>query len=363
MLFDFLTPRIDRLAADGTVRTVHSGSGLGRLLRRPVVLIARDLCSFSLFQTSNLPRNRRLSAAQLHARSAAPYSVAGWKLIKTKDDFGIWWWDADRVGAWLAAANLPGLAPVLCPETLMQPAHMQREDTWRIVRLAQGYEAQLLRDKSLHASAWRANRFDQAAWLSFVRLQRGSQTAPMQVPPPSDLPVVYNPAQATAPIELTRNQWLMLGGTALVTASLCLSAYLVGGTLQLKKDTQEVLAETAKIRLSSPAVTSAKGLDEAQKMLVAYSSLEAQTNPLTAAGAAIGILAYHDLTPISINAETDKLNMVIGYGAMNRIETLIEDLQNSGYFHEIEPKADSTTMTITITMAVRDSAPPLTPGN
>lgn len=359
MPLDFLTPRIDRLAADGSLQTVHPGHALGRLLRRPVVLVARDLCSFGLFQTSNLPKSRRRQAAQLHARSSAPYSVSGWKLIKAKDDFGIWWWDADRVAAWLDAAKLPGLSPVLCPETLMQPAPVQRTDSWRIVRLVQGYEAQLWRDKLLQATAWRATPYDATAWASFVRLQRGADTAPQVAPAAIEMPVAYDAKLATAPVDLTRDQMLLLGGGALITASLCMAAFVTGSTLQLKKDTDEVLDRTAQIKMNSPALSTSNRLGEAQKKLVAYGTLEAQTNPLSASGAAIGILAYHDLVPLSLNAETNKISLTIGYGAMSNIEAVVDDLQNSGYFYDIQPKADASALSVTITMAVRDTAPPL----
>ena len=56
MQLDFLTPRVERLSADGAIDVVHPGGALGRVLRRPVLLLARDLCAFGLFQTAALPR-------------------------------------------------------------------------------------------------------------------------------------------------------------------------------------------------------------------------------------------------------------------------------------------------------------------
>src|SRR5690606_37656970 len=146
------------LSADGALSVVHAGGAIGRVLRRPVLLLARDLCAFGLFSTAALPRRRRRQAAMLHARLAAPYLRAGSALSKAGDDYGVWWWDAARVEALLAAQEGLTGAPVLTPETLAQP----RGEGWRIVRLMQGYEAQLWRDKALVASAWRRDRYDPA---------------------------------------------------------------------------------------------------------------------------------------------------------------------------------------------------------
>ncbi|WP_409019930.1 hypothetical protein [Brevundimonas vesicularis] len=359
MPFDFLTPRIDRLNADGSTVMVHPGTVVGRLMRRPVLLIARELCSFSLFTTSNLPRSRRQQAALLHARMSAPYSRSGWQVSKTQDDYGIWWWDADRIAAVADAAGRWGSKPIPCPETLMQPAAPTRNETWRIVRLAQGYEAQLWQHKALVASAWRPDRYDVASWASFARLQRHSEAAPATPPAPVDLPIVYDARRAQAPLELSREKVTLWAAGGTITACLCLAAYLSGQTWQLGKDVEQVKAETVQIRAATPRPTMVSDLGDAQEMLMAYKALEEQTSPLSAAGAAIGILAYHEITPSAVEAEAEALRMVVHYGALDRLEAVTEDLQNSGYFFDIRPRTDANGLTITLEMKVREAAPPL----
>jgi ribonucleoside-diphosphate reductase alpha chain len=49
---------------DGGFDAGHEGGALGRMLRRPVVLLARDLCAFALFETAGLPKARRRQAAR-----------------------------------------------------------------------------------------------------------------------------------------------------------------------------------------------------------------------------------------------------------------------------------------------------------
>lgn len=357
MQLDFLTPRVERLSHDGAIDVVHPGGALGRVLRRPVLLLARDLCAFGLFQTAALPRGRRRQAAVLHARVAAPYLHSGSALSKAGDDFGVWWWDADRVEALLAARA--AARPLISPETLAQP----RGEGWRIVRLKLGYEAQLWRGKALVASAWRRERYDPAAWSAFVRLQRAAEVAPESPPAPADLPIAFDnrDAFALAPVELTREQLALLGGGGVAFASLCFGAFLWGQGYQLSKDTAQVEIETAEIRAATPRAAAVRNLDASQKKLIAYRQIEEQTNPLSAAGAAIGILAFHELTPTSVNAETETLSFTLPYAAIEKVAVLVDELESSGYFHDVQPRTDGTAQTLTLEMKVREAAPPLTP--
>ncbi|MFE9082496.1 hypothetical protein ACQKKG_10160 [Brevundimonas sp. NPDC003935] len=358
MQLNFLTPRVERLSADGAIDVVHPGGAVGRMLRRPVVLLARDLCAFGLFQTAALPRGRRRQAAALHARVAAPYVRSGSSLSKAGEDFGVWWWDADRVDALLAPRAMTA-RPLISPETLAQP----RGEGWRIVRLKLGYEAQLWRGKTLVASAWRRERYDPASWSAFVRLQRAAEVAPEDPPAPADLPIAFDnrEAFALAPVELTREQLALLGGGGVAFASLCFGAFLFGQGYQLSKDTAQVELKTAEIRAATPRAAAVRNLDASQKKLIAYRQIEEQTSPLSAAGAAIGILAFHDLTPTSVNAETEILSFTLPYAAIDKIAPLVDDLESSGYFHDVQPRTDGTAQTLTLEMKVREAAPPLTP--
>lgn len=355
---DFLTPHIDRLSADGSLQTLTQGTTLGRLLQKPVILIARDYCSFSHLKTANLPRTRRRQAAQLHARTTAPYILSSWVLSKSQEDFGIWWWDETRVNRHIEAAGLKPARLSLYPETLAQPVVQQREDHWRIVKLANGYEAQFWRDRGLVASAWRPSRYDDASWASFVRLQRDAERAPEHPPEPTTLPVVPM-RQTWQSIEISPQTAGWIAAGTLATASLCLAAFISGQTWQLEKDTTAITTETARIRATTPRAATVADLNEAQKMLLTYSQLEAETNPLSAAGAAIGILAYHEVTLQKIEVETESVRVVIGYHQLKIMNQLIEDLQTSGYFHDVRPRSDVASNTITIDMKVHEAAPPL----
>lgn len=341
------------------MHNVHPGSGLSRLLRRPVLLLPRDMCSYSLFSSANLPMTRRRQAASLQARSASPYLRPGSILIKSGTDYGIWWWDADRLESLLGAAGLASMRHAPCPESLSQPSVATADEQWRIVRLTKGFEAQVWRNKMLQASAWRPDRYVQTSWQSFVKQQRGFEAAPAEPPAPSNLPVIFNDKLPLSRPEMSRQQMAVLAGAGVVALCLGVSTYLTGQTWQLRKEVEAVQAETDRIRASTPQSLQVATLNEAQQKLVAYQAVEARTSPLSAAGAAIGILAYHDIIPLKLSSETDKLQIVVDYSLLNKLRPVIADLETAGYFEDIRPRSEAGARTITIEMKLKDSAPPL----
>lgn len=359
MSYNFLTPRIDRIDTNGRVQSVHPGSSLSRLLRRPVLLLPRDLCSYSLFSIANLPMTRRRQAAVLHAHSASPYQRPGSIMVKSGTDYGIWWWDANRLDALLETSGLSSMRHAPCPESLCQPSPVTAHEQWRVVRLTHGYEAQVWRDKTLQASAWRPDRYVQASWQSFVKKQRGFGAAPAVPPVPSDLPVNFNSKLPLSRPEMSRQQMAVWAGASVVALCLGVSAYLTGQTWQLKAEVEKVQAETDQIRASTPQSLQVAELNQAQQKLVAYQALEARTSPLSSAGAAIGILAYHDIVPRKVSSDTESLQIVVDYNLLSKLKPVIADLETAGYFEDIRPRSEVSSQTITIEMKLKASAPPL----
>lgn len=357
MQFDFLTPRVERVFADGRWAEVHRGGPGGRL-RPPVVLLSRELTAFSLFETAHLPRTRRGQAARLHARTGSPYLVSGSALVRSGADFGVWWWDSEVVNA-LVAARYGARSPMVRPETLAQPPGQG----WRIVRLDEGYEAQLWRDRRLVASAWRRERFDGASWGAFTRLQRGAPDAPQTPPPPQTLPIDFStPAFSISPSDLSQEQLLGLGAGGLALATFGVSLFLVGQGARLASDAAEIEKETGQIQAATPQAARVPGLDSDRRKLAAYAQIEAQTNPLSAAGAAIGIVAFYDLTPTALEAESESLTVTLPYTAVGIADSLIADFEGSGYFYDVRPRTDSQNQKLVIEMKTREAAPPLTAG-
>jgi len=357
MQLDFLTPPVRRLSADGTLERVHEGGVLGRL-RRPVVLLARNLCAFAWFDAAALPRGRRTQAAALYARTATPYVVSGSALVKSGDDFGVWWWDLERVMP-LVEAGYGRVRPRLRPETMAQP----RASDWRIVKLAEGYEAQLWRARSLVASVWRRDRFDAAAWAAFTRLQRGPGPHSETPPAPLNLPIATDSdAFSLALGEVSREQAIGIaaGGFALVLSAAVF--FFLGQGVQLSNDSAKVEQETVEIQQTTPQISAVGDFELDRNKLAAFRQIEERTNPITATGAAIGIVAIHDLTPSSIDAGDGVLSLTLPYSAVARAETLVEEFEQSGYFFDVQPRTDAANQKLIFEMKVREAAPPLSAG-
>ena len=355
MSLDFLTPRVERLSAGGEWKVEHVGGAIGRL-RTPVVLLARDMTAHSRFEASGLPRSRRRQAARLHARAASPYLEGAYLLAPAKGDFGVWWWDAERTSA-RVQARFPGLRPKIRPETLAQPVGQG----WRIVALSEGYEAQFWRDGALRASVWRREKFDTAAWAAFTRAQRDAGDAPSAPPPAQRLPIDWDaPAFNLSTVDFTREQ--VLGGVAagLALFAVCLTLFLTGQGLRLKSDAAELQTQTDEILALAPSGgQTLAGLEGDQKLLAAYRQVEERTNPLSAAGAAIGILALYDLVPTAVQTGDEEISLTLPYAALTQIDPVISEIAGSGYFYEVRPRTDAAGQRLIIDMKVRSAAPPI----
>lgn len=353
MQLPFLTPSVDLIRADGTIEAMHPGGSLGRFRGR-VYLLARELCTFQLFEASALPRGRRRQAALLFAKTASPYVASGTVLGQVGTDFGIWWWDLDRLRS--RVPSLTNRRLRLRPETMAQP----NGDGWRIVRVSQGYEAQLWAHGGLVASAWRRQPFDSASWGAFVRLQREGVEAPLAPPLPVVLPIAADsPALSLASVEVTPRQAVVGTASVLVLASVFSALLFVGQGLRLAENRRAVEAEAAELRAATPAAAQSAELQQARRALTTYAELERKTNPLTASGAALGVLALHDVEPSSLETDAETLTVTLPYAVLESIDDIVIELETSGYFANVEPRTDATTQTLTITMIVRPNAPPL----
>jgi len=353
MQLPFLTPSVDLIRADGSIEAVHPGGSLGRLRPR-VYLLARELCAFQLFEASALPRGRRRQAALLFARTASPYVASSIALGQVGSDFGVWWWDLDRL-----LSRDPSLATarfLVRPETMAQPGG----DGWRIVRVSQGYEAQLWAHGGLVASAWRRQPFDPASWGAFVRLQREGLEAPTAPPTPVVLPVAADsPALSLASVEVTPEQAAIGAVSVVALASVFAALFFAGQGLRLADSRRAVEAEVVELRAATPAAAQSAELQQARRALSAYAELERKTNPLTASGAALGVLALHEVEPSSLETDAETLTVTLPYAALESIDDIVIELESSGYFANVEPRTDAATQTLTITMMVRPDAPPL----
>lgn len=357
MPLEFLTPRVERLSSDGRWTVLNPGGPLARF-RPVVVLLARDLTAFSLFEAENLPWSRRLQAAQLHARTGSPYMNNDHMIVRRARDFGIWWWDSSKVTP-LIQQKFGVARPLIRPETAAQPPGAD----WRIVRLSDGNEAQYWRNGALVATAWRRDRYDRAGWSAFVRSQRGAAGAPEAPPPAEMLPLAFDsPAFSTSLSDISREQLIGGGAGLMVLGSVGLTLLFAGQGLRLSSDADAIESEAIQMRDAAPKTADLSGLESGRRKLATYAELETRTSPISAAGAAVGIVAFHDLSPTAVEAEADMLTVTLPYEATSLVEVLVEDFETSGYFSDVRPRTDVQSQRFIIEMKTREAAPPLSAG-
>lgn len=347
MPLSFLQPRVDRLGSDGRIQTVMEAGALGRL-RPPVLLLARDLCSYALFDAGALPRRQHRRAAVLYAHANGPHVETGSLVLPTGKKLGIWWWDLARVRE-PALTRYGRVRPVMRPESL---ATLGGEG-WRILSIAGGYEAQLWEDQTLKVSSWRRSRFDERAWSDLTRLHAADVEAPLTPPAPTVSAVnIDGQAFGLSSLELSREQALVLGGGAIAMAAVSAALFLLGTTVALDKQTRQVTQETLEITAATPALAGAGASGSAEARLAAFQAVARETSPLTAAGAAIGAAAIYDVSPNALDARSDSLTMTLPPAAADKLDELIAELAGSGYFENIRPRIEATTRNLVIEMDI-----------
>lgn len=347
MPLSFLQPRVDRLDSDGRIHSVMEAGALGRL-RRPVLLLGRDLCSYALFDAGALPRGQHRRAAVLYAHANGPHVETGSLVLPTGKKIGIWWWDLARVREPILA-HYGRVRPVVRPESLATP----RGNGWRILSTAGGYEAQLWKNETLEVSSWRRTRFDARAWSDLVRLHTSDGDLPETPPAPVVLPASIDGRDfGLYSLEISREQALVLGAGAVAVAAIAMSLYLVGTIAGLDKKTRQIELETLEMVRNTP-VRASQGSDRtADARLAAFQTVARETNPLTAAGAAIGAVAIYDMSPLALDARSDTLTMTLPPAAAENLDELIAELGGSGYFENIRPRIEPTTRNLVIEMGV-----------
>jgi len=347
MPLSFLQPRVDRLGSDGRFEVVMEAGALGRL-RPPVLLLGRDLCSYALFDPGALPRGQRRRAAVIYAHTNGPYLETGSLVLPTGKSLGVWWWDLARVREPLLA-RYGRLRPVIRPESLA----VHRGIGWRILSIARGYEAQLWDGETLKVSSWRKARFDERAWSDLTRLHSAGEEGFEAPPAPMALPVnIDGQAFGLSSVEISRDQALVLGAGVIAMAAMTTALYLLGVTFGLEKETQEVSGQTAEIVAATPAVGGVGSGRAEDARLAAFQAVARETNPLTAAGAAISAAALYDISPTALDAETDTLSMTLPPTAAEKLDELVSELEGSGYFENIRPRLEPTTRNLVIEMTV-----------
>jgi hypothetical protein len=346
----FLTPPIELLSAEGGFAPLARGAGW----RRPVVLLARELCSFAWFE----PRAKGAAAGQaarLYARANAPYLNPGVLLRRSGSGYGVWWWDEDAVGPRLAA-RFGDARPHIAPETLAQPPGA----ALRVVRLASGFELQAWRGRALIASSWRRAPPTATDWAAFTRQHRDSDTppAPGEPPAPQSLPVSPDFSLGGQALELTpaATARLAAGAAALVLAAL--AAFWAGQALRLGGLAAQMERETRVFQHKAPA---ARGDTGAARRIAAYDALATRPDGMAGLQTALAVVRRHGVAPRSFSIDGAEVSVTVPYAALDQVEAITQDLQATGAFAEVRPLTDAAAGSIKLEMALAGAPRPASP--
>jgi hypothetical protein len=343
----FLDPPLMRLGADGRARPAAEGAAW----RRPIVLVARELCSFEWFEPAGGVRPSA-QAARLYARANAPFLQPGVLVRAAGGGWGIWWWDAERIAPALAAEF--GAADVAAaPETLAQPPGAG----WRVVRLESGFELQCWRGRALIASSWRREAPAASDWAAFARQVRDPpEPAPAAPPAAETLPIARDLNLGAGGAELTPASAARLAASATAAALAIAAAFWVGQGLRLgavaDRLEREAHAEQAAVHPSADDTA-------LRQRLAALHAFADRPDPLAGLGAALGVLKSHGVVAKSFTIDGPVVTVTAPYTALGQIDAITAALEATGQFGDIRPLPDSASGDIRIELTLRGATRPV----
>jgi hypothetical protein len=343
----FLAPPIERLTGEGRFEPADAG---GAPWRRPLVLIARELCSFEWFGAPGGGRAPSAQAARLYARANAPFLRAGVSIRRAGAGHGVWWWDLDRIEPWLSA-EFGAAAIVAAPETLAQPPG----SGWRIVRLASGFELQCWRGRALVASSWRATAPDAREWAAFVRQVRDPATPPPDLPPPPQTLPIASDARigADAAMELTPASAASLAAGVCAVAMAGASAFWFGQGLRLSALSAPIERQAEITRSAAspqPADTAA------EQRIAAFRTLSDRPDAVAGLAAALSVLKANGVTAQSFAVDGPVLTVKAPYATLARADAISAALEDTGAFSSVRPLPDSAAGSIKFALTMKGAA-------
>jgi len=342
----FLTPPIELLNAEGVLAPLAPGAGW----RRPIVLIARELCSYSWFEPA-AKGGAAGQAARLYARAHAPYLNPGVLVRRVGAGYGVWWWDEDTVGPHLAA-RFGDVRPLVAPETLAQPPG----GAWRIVRLASGFELQAWRGRALAASSWRRAPPSAADWAAFARLQRDPPVPPPAAPPtPETLPLADGFSLAPPTPELTPASASRLAAGVAAALLAMLAAFWAGQALRLGALADHLEHQT---RALQPASAPSGGADaDSLRRIAAFRALAARPDAVAGLETALRVIRARGVAAKSFAIDGPVVSVTVPYAALGKVEAITQDLEATGAYAEVRPLTDSAAGAIRLEMTLAGARP------
>lgn len=324
------------------------------------IVVARSRCRLRWFRLAGLPAAERLAALRLQVEAWRPFGTTAARLILAGEEGLAIAWDGSAAVQQLLA---DGLTPERCqfvPETLLQPAGSQG---LRLLRCAEGFEAQCWRDGILRASRWWADPLSAQDWQEFVHASGAGVDASDMAPESQGLALApsawikHYPLHATAEgTEGAERRLVLVGALALTLAGGVLSHQLWGAHQEgrsLARQISDVKAATAPV-LSARDATMAV-VDEVEKIAAWF----ALPLPVDVIGHLNDMLGRSGVQVKDLDLEGNKLRLALQLAPNATRAGIVKDLQAGGWFTDVtEVRADNARGLLTMEMRIVGLRPP-----
>jgi hypothetical protein len=233
------------------------------------------------------------------------------------------------------------------PETVAQPPAGQ---SWRVVRLASGFELQCWRGRALVASAWRREAPAGADWAAFTRQVRDPPSPSPPAPPAAEALPVSADFSLGQGMELTPASAAPLAAGLAAVLLAGAAAFWAGQALHLSglADGLERQAAAEHALAAPPAADAA-----AQRRLAALHALATRPDPVAGLAAAMEVLKAHGVAVKSFGIDGGVVTITTPYAALGKIDQISTDLSATGAFSDVRPLPDSGSGAIRIQLTMK----------
>lgn len=296
---------------------------------------------------------------RLQVEAWRPFENTAARLVLLGEDGLAVAWDATSAHQQLLG---DGMQPERCqfiPETLMQPVG---PDGLRLLRGAEGFEAQCWRDGFLRASRWWAEPLTAQDWQEFVHASGAGPDAGGALPQPQQLAldsawIKHYPLHAAAEgAEGVEQRLVFVGALALTLAGGVLAHQL----WDARQQGQALARQIADIRTATAPVLTARdatiaAVDEVEK-LAAWFALPL---PVDVIGYLNDTLGRSGVQVKDLDLEGNKLRLGLQLTPSATRAGIVKDLQSGGWFVDVnEVRADNARGLLTMEMRIVGLRPP-----
>lgn len=129
-------------------------------------VVSRALCRYRILEFTSVPRAKRAAALRLQLSQFAPFTEPGYTVAWEGSAAQVWCWDAAKLHIALRDAGIAPNRARVVPESLYFAPLVEGP---RLLKVAEGYEGQVWKDRELVRSRFWDQQPDAGQWIAFQR--------------------------------------------------------------------------------------------------------------------------------------------------------------------------------------------------